>query len=168
MMQARYQEMRGIVGAGIGTGLIWSVVVVGGASNMHFGVGPCVQTHCPAIMGVEIRSWWAWTLVMFATVTKEGLVAFGYTTYRAWFNNEVMDHKATVIHRPAWQVLGMVVIWKAFTYSAHVFDFMVVLAGDIQFIAAQFLAEACVYCLNAQAALKQKEPRLHPDGYMPL
>lgn len=156
--QRRYHEMRGVFAASLGIVLVFGLVAGRGReSSLTFAFGPCQAPTCPAVLGVEVRTWPAWALCMATVVCKEGLLTYGYTTYSPWFSNEVMDHKAASVARPTWQVMLMVVVWKTWVYTATVVDIGLIVSGNVQFIVAALVSEVVVCCANTRVALLEKD-----------
>lgn len=156
-----YHEVQGATAGAVGTVLIVVLVAALGGQGLRFRVGPCApEESCPSIMGIEARSWGTWVFLSMTLIIKEGLLAYGYTTYRFWITNEVMDRKATgyVGHRTT-TVISMVVAWKVFQYVAGVVDINVAMAGDVQYMAMLWLTETSVYVATTVRALRQKQPR---------
>jgi hypothetical protein len=156
-----YHEVRGAVGAGCGTALIALLVAASGARGFRFGVGPCEPgTACPAVLGVEARTWTTWAFLVATLVVKEALLAYGYTTLRFWLANEVMDRKAVgPIGRSRRDVVAMLVVWKGFQYAASVVDINVAVSGDIQYVVALWAVEVGVYVATTLRAISQRERR---------
>jgi hypothetical protein len=70
---------------------------------------------------------------MLVTTLKEGFMTYALT-YRTWYYNEV--------------VLYMVSVWKFFCFTSSLFDIVVIVSGELQFIFAQVITEIIVSCAN--------------------
>ncbi len=70
--------------------------------GLRTGFGPCLprpeggddEDGCPSVLGVRATDWGTWAFLCATLVAKEALLAYGYTTYRFWVANEVMDRKS--------------------------------------------------------------------------
>jgi hypothetical protein len=74
---------------------------------------------------------------------KEGFMAYALTTYRPWYYNEVMDHKAKRISKRPLTVLSMVSIWKFFCFASSLFDIVIVVSGELH---ATFNRDNSIVC----------------------
>lgn len=158
-----YHEERGVAGAAIGVFLICILVGIRGGSVV-FRLGPCdAVEECPSILGVEARSWSVWAFLSLILIVKEGLLAYGNTTYRFWIANEVMDRKAIgPIRHSTPRVVAMVTTWKAFQYLTSVVDVNVAMSLDVQFLVMLFCTETIVYIATTIHALRQRRRRTQP------
>jgi hypothetical protein len=157
-----YHENKGISIAGIGIILIVTLFSFSNKVSIRFG--PCFEnTGCPVILGRVINNWGLWTIMMIVTGLKEASMAYGLTTYRTWYYNEVMDHKATIPDKSTQKIMLMVTIWKTFGYASGIFDIVVVISGELQFIFVQLISEVLISCINTYIAILEKRRTISSD-----
>ena len=154
-MKGYYRENSGIALCGVGT--IFVCIFLAN-SKLHFNIGPCTKLQdCPKIMDRKVDTWLLWSAVMTIVIMKEAIMAYALTTYRPWYYNQVMDHKAErVSDKSILQVLGMVSIWKTFVLVSELLDLIIVISGDLQFIVVQLIIEIIVSCINTFITMKRK------------